>query len=159
MLGPLDAQETAALKQIPALEKQLADARIQINRTHAIESGDANAASARACFEVLKATIPEGSSLAWLPQRLSDLFKRQGVAKATFRFSPETPEPSVPGYKNSFWTIDIPEIDFVPLGTVIAALENQEGMLQIANIQIGTQSALNEQQQHVQLFISTVVKQ
>ena len=160
LLGPLSAHEAAIEKEIPTLENQLKEARIQINRTRSIEAADANAVSARECFAVMKSTIPEGSPLAWLPQRFSDYFKRQGIAKATFRFNAEAAEPDLPGYKNSVWTIDLPRVEFLPLGIAVAGLENQEGLLQITNVQVMTAGpASADPTQHAQLTVSTVVKQ
>ena len=159
LLGPLSAHEAAILKELPALEGQIRDAKIQVNRTRSVESADPNAVAARECFDVMKVTIPDGSPLAWLPQRFSDFFKRQGIAKATFRLNAETPASDIPGYKNSFWAIDIPKVEYVPLAIAIAGLENQEGLLQITNLQILTTPLAGDQFQHAQLTTSTVVKQ
>ena len=158
LLGPLNAREVSMGKQIPALDEQLKQARSQLTRTHSIEVSDVNALAAKECREVMKTTIPEGSSLAWLPQRLSDWAKRQGLFKPSFRFNAESAEPGIPGYKNSFWTIELPKAEFASLGVAIAALENQEGLLQITSVQIVSPQA-DELAQHAQLTISTIVKQ
>ena len=158
LLGPLGAQEKAMLKETPALEENLKQARIQINRTRNVEIGDTNAVDARVCLEVLKTTIPEGSSLAWLPQRFSEWAKRQELTKPAFRFNAEALDPGIPGYKNSFWTIEIPKVQFLSLAVAIAALENQEGLLQITGVQVVTPLS-EDSAQHAQLNLTTLVKQ
>lgn len=158
LLGPLSTRESGAQSQIKKLEPQIKDAKSQINRTRAVESGDANAAAAHEIFEVMKASIPEGASVAWFPQRLSEFFKRQGIQKVTYRLSGEAQDSDISGFKNSSWEIDIPEVAFFPAAVAIAGLENQEGLLQITNLQIGTIPA-NPEVQRVKLTLSTIVKQ
>ena len=158
LLGPLSARETAIAKETPGLEGQIKAAKSQISRTRGVEASDPNAVAARECFDVMKATIPEDSSLAWLPQRLSDFFKRQGVQKASMRLNAQEPTSDIAGYMSAVWTIDIPRIEYVPLAIAIAGLENQEGLLQITNLQIASTPLVDEQYQHAQLTISTVVK-
>jgi hypothetical protein len=159
ILGPLSVREAAAKDAISALEPKMKDAKTQINRTRSIEAGDSNAATAKEIFSVMKASIPDGPPVAWYQPRLSDFFKRQGIPKATCRWTSDAAEPDLPGYKNCFWTIDLPRIEFAALAATLARLENQEGLLQITNLQIEAMPMPDVQYQHAQLSVSTLVKE
>jgi hypothetical protein len=158
LLGPLSNREAAAATAIASLEPQVRDAKSQLKRTQSLEVGDSNGAAAQKILRVMKASIPEGAPVAWFPQRLSDFFKRQGVAKMTCRFSSETMEPDLPGYKSSNWIIDLPRIEFVPLVIALAGLENQEGLSQITNVKIEALPPPGVQYQVAQVSLSTIVK-
>jgi len=161
MLGPLDSREAAALKAIPELEPRIKDAKRQISQTKGIEVSDPNAAAAREALDVIKASISDSPSITWFPQTLSDFFRRQGIPKVTFHPNSAAlaSDPDLTGYKATSWTIDIPQIEFVPLAIAIAGLENQLGLMQITSMQIEALPPPEAQYQHVQLTISTIVKQ
>lgn len=159
LLGPLSTREAAAKEQIAALEPQMKEAKVQVTRTQSIEAGDSNAKAAREIFAVMKKSIPEEPPIAWYQPRLAEFFKRQGVSKATCRWTSDSPEPDLPGFKSCFWTIDLPRIEFVELAKAIAGLENHEGLLQIANVQIEATPLPDVQYQHAQLSVSTIVKE
>ncbi len=158
LLGPLSAREIAATKEIAALEPKISAAKSQILSTHSLEISDTSAASAREIFDIMKATIPEGASIAWFPQRISDFFKWQGLGKISAHLNSESANLDLAGYKDSLWSIEIPKVEYAPLGIAIAGLENQEGLLQITNLQIDA-SLPDVQFQRAQLTFSTLVKQ
>ncbi|MEI6349575.1 MAG: hypothetical protein WCP06_00545 [Verrucomicrobiota bacterium] len=158
LINPLEKRETAALKRMEELEPKIKEAKRQLNRTRAVEESDVNAVRARQILDVMKASIPAGASVAWLPPKLSEFFARQGVKRPLFRLNSETSDPDMPGYKASFWGIEIPKIEFAALAIAIAGLENQEGLLQIRNLQIDA-VPLDVQFQRAQVTISTVVKE
>ena len=157
LLGPLSKTEKLATAQIEDLGPKIQKAKKQIVQIRGIEEGDVNAAAAREIREAMKTSIPDGASVTWLPPRLAEFFTRQGIQKPIFRINSETPEADIVGYNTSLWTIDIPKIEFVPLGIALAGLENQEGLLQVVNIQIEA-SSTDPQFQKVQLTVSTIAK-
>jgi len=157
MLGPLAKREAAALKEISTLEPQIKEAKSKIVRTNAIEAGDVHAVEAQRAYAVMKAKIPGGQPVAWLPTRFAEFFKQQGIGKPTFRCNPEPNESDFPGYKGSSWTIEFPGVGFAALGEALAGLENQEGLMQITNLQIDS-VATDAELHRVQLTISTLVK-
>jgi len=157
LLGPLSLREDNAKKAMVKLEPQLKDAKTQLNRTRAIEEGDVNAPAARELLEVMNRSIPAGASVAWFPQRLSEFFKRQGIEKATYRLTTETPDPNLAGFKASTWSLDLPEVGFASLAVAIAGLENQEGLAQIKTIQIEAEP-VNAEFQRARLILTTLVK-
>ena len=157
MLGPIAKREMSASKEIAALEPKLKEAKSKILRTNAIEAGDIHATEARAIYAIMKKKIPDGQPVAWLPTRFAEFFKQQGVGKPIFRSNPEQIESDFSGYKISSWNIDLSGVSFDTLGVVLADFENQEGLMQITNLQIDTLAADTEVH-HAQITISTLVK-
>ncbi|MEI6562254.1 MAG: hypothetical protein WCO68_09250 [Verrucomicrobiota bacterium] len=157
MLAPLDKRETSATKEIAALEPKIRDAKSKIARARAVEAGDAHATEAQRVYALMKAKIPGGQPVAWLPTRFTEFFKQQGIGKPLYRANPEPTDLNFPGYKGSSWALELPGAGFVALGTALAALENQEGLMQITNLQIDP-VATSPELHHAQLTISTLVK-
>ncbi len=157
MLGPLGKREAATIKEIATLEPKLREAKSKIVRTNAIEAGDAHAAEAQRIYAVMRAEIPNGQPVAWLPTRFAEFFKQQGIGKPLFRCNPDPAESDFPGYKISSWTLEFPSVGFVALGMALAGLENQEGLMQVTNLQIDSVLA-NPEVRHAQITISTLVK-
>lgn len=157
MMGPLAERRTKAEQEIASLEGKIKEAKTQITRGSTIEAGDTNAAAARGIYAAMRAKIPDGQPVAWLPTRLSDFFVRQGIAKPAFHCNIETAGMEFPGYKTSSWTIEIPGVGFATLGAALAGLENQEGLMQITSLQIDAM-AKEPESSHAKLLISTLVK-
>jgi len=157
MLAPLNKREAAATKEIAALEPKIREAKSKIVRTRAIEAGDTHAAEAQRVYALMTKKIPRGQPVAWLPTRFTDFFKQQGIGKPLYRVNPEPAELNIPGYKDSSWTLELPGVGFAALGAALAALENQEGLMQITNLQIDP-TATSPEIHHAQLTISTLVK-
>ena len=157
MLGPLTKRQGEAKKEITALEPKLKDAKSKILHTNAIQAGDTHAMEAQRAFAVLKAKIPGGQPVAWLPTRFAEFFKQQGIGKPTFRSNPKPSESDFLGYTGSSWTIDLSNVGFAAFGRALAALENQEGLMQITNLQLDSVATAPEIH-HAQLTISTLVK-
>ena len=157
MLGPLAKREAAALKEIAALEPKIKEAKSKIVRANAIEAGDTHAQEALRAYAVLKTKIPGGQPVAWLPTRFAEFFKQRGIGKSLFRCNPEPGDSDFPGYKVTSWTMEFPGVGFAALGLALAALENQEGLMQITNLQMDP-LATNPELHHAQLTISTLVK-
>jgi hypothetical protein len=63
----------------------------------------------------------------------------------------------MPGFKRLVWSIDVPRVEYVPLGVAISCLENDEPLLTILNVAIDTLPA-DAQYQHATLILSTLVK-
>lgn len=157
MLGPLTVRDATATKDIGELETKINAAKPKIARTAAMEAGDVNAAVARDAYTVMQAGIPSGEPIAWFPTRLTEFFRKVGIPKQNFRCNLDPAEPKFPGFKTSSWMIELPGVDFATLGRAVAALENQEGLLQITNLQMEA-SAKEPDRHHAQLTVSTLVK-
>lgn len=155
---PLLASGTAAEGTIKQLTPKINDAKKQIAQTHGLESSDPNAAAAKEIFDVMKREIPNSVAIAWFPPKMSEFFKKQGLPNNSYRPNSEVPEPDLPGYKISNWAIEIPSVEYNQLAAAIANLENEEGLMQIRNVQIDA-STSDVAKQHVQLTVNTIVKQ
>ena len=157
MLGPLAKRETAAIQEIARLEPLIKDAKSKITRANAIEAGDTHAKEAQRIYAVMQTKIPKGHYEAWLPTRFTEFFKQQGIGKPIFHSNPDPGEAEFPGYKATSWSLDFPGVRFAALGSALAGLENQEGLMQITNLLVD-QPATNPEVHHAQLTFSTLVK-
>lgn len=157
VMAPLAVKEKALAGDIARLEGKIKEARTKIAQTRAIESSDIYAELARKTYEVMQAKIPSGQPVAWLPTRLGEFLKRQGIAKQGFRMNTATGDPGLPGYQLSSWTIDFPGINFGLFGKSVAALENQEGLIQITALQVDA-TAKEPELSRAQITFSTFVK-
>ncbi len=154
LLGPLAAHQESAEKTMKDLEPQIAAARLQMKQTQAVE---ARAPVANETLEQIKALIPDGAPVAWFPPRMVEFFKRQGIDKSSTRMNGESLDSDLPGFRKLSWTIDLPKVEFVPLAIAIAGLENEEPLLEVNSVSIGTGS--DAQYQHGSLMVTTIVRQ
>jgi len=133
LLGPQSAGREHALKAAAELDPQIAAARGQIAKTKGLEE---KAPEAQRLLDQVKAMIPEGSPIAWLPTKVGDLFKREGVEKATPRMLNETPEKDLTGYSKISWAVDIPRAEFLSFAKAVAALENEEPLMEVQSFEV-----------------------
>ena len=154
MLGPLAKGEAAARAALAKMEKQIADGKQQLQQAQTLETSSRPAAEK---IKRLKDSIPDGAPVAWFPPQIAAFLKRQGIEKIAVRLNNEVADKDLPGFRRLFWTIDVPKVEFVPLGLAIAALENDQPLLEITNLQI-EQSKDNVQFQHATLTVATIVK-
>lgn len=155
LLGPLDTREKAYHKTISELTPQIAKANSVIKATQALEN---SAPEVSGTLDQIKSLIPEGAPVAWFPPKISDFFKRQGIEKCMAHPGAETFDKDLPGFKKIAWNIDIPRVEAVPLAIAIAALENENPLWEITNLQIEA-SKENVQYQSAHLVVLTIVKQ
>jgi hypothetical protein len=155
VLRPLKQREATALAQIQELQPRLAAANKQISET---QSAEAEAPKSRQLLDQIKSRIPDGEPIAWFPPRIVEFFKRHGIEKVTVRLNNEFPEKDLAGFKKISWSIDLPNVEFIPLAIAISALENEDPLLEITNLQVEANGEREEYQQ-AQLTVSTLVKQ
>ena len=155
LLGPLDRSAAASQTAITTLEPQIFDAKKQLQKTTELEK---KAPQSTGVLDEVKAMIPEGAPIAWFPPRMAEFFKRQGMDKALTRLANEFPEKDLPGFRKLVWAIDLPKVEFVPLGAALKTLENEEPLLQITNVSVEA-SKDDPQYQHAVLTVATIVKQ
>jgi hypothetical protein len=88
----------------------------------------------------LKALSPEGAPIAWFPPRIKAFFANQQIDKAFARLESSSTfkQTELAEWSKVNWVIDLPQADFVTLGTAIAELENSEPLLAITKIKIQT---------------------
>jgi type II secretory pathway component PulM len=155
LLDPLDKGEKAAHSYIDDLKSKIAPAEASVREAKELEL---KAPGAISTLDQVKAMIPDGAPVAWFPQRISEFFKRQGIEKCTARAGTELGEKELTGFKKLGWTLDIPAVDTVPLAIAVAALENEQLLMEVTSIQIDALKD-NVQYQRAVLNVSTIVKQ
>jgi len=153
LLGPLQEDEHKSVTGIATLEPEIANAKAQIARTADLEL---KAPAATAFLERLRNTIPDGAPIAWFPPKMAAFFKSRGIEKSTTHMVSESDD-AMPGFRKIVWSIDLPKVEFIPLGLAISTLENNEPLLNILSV---TVDAIREdaQYQHATLVLSTLVK-
>ena len=154
LLGPLSASRAQAVKDTEALVPKIAAANTQIKKTKTIE---AKAPAAQQLIEQVKAMIPEGAPIAWVPTKLTELFKREGVEKASARMAGEHSEKELTGYGKFAWAVEIPRVEFITFAQALSALENGEPLMEVQTLEVeaGRDDA---QFQRVSLTLHNIVR-
>jgi hypothetical protein len=155
LLGPLGKQQDATSQSIAALGPEIEGAKAQIQKTKQLE---ANAGQATLVSRQVEAMIPEGSPVAWFPTRMAEFFKKQGLDKVSTRMNGDSVDKDLPGFRKLAWGIDLPKVEFVPFAQALAALENEEMLLEISAVQIDS-SREDVEAQHVLITVNNIVKQ
>lgn len=154
LLGPLATNQAKAKREIAAMEPQIAEAKTQLNKTAQIER---QAPESRALLASLKGRFPEGAPVAWFPPRMADFFKRQGIERSQTRFNAESAEKDLPGFRRLTWSVELPRVEFVSLGVALAALENEEPLLQVTSVDVEA-SKDEPQYQHATLSMAMITQ-
>jgi hypothetical protein len=153
LLGPLQQSVLTANNGISSTIPAISDAKKQISRTADLET---KAPQATAFLSAIKNSIPDGEPIAWFPPKMSDFFKARGIDKCTTRMVSETQD-TMPGFKRIVWNIDVPKVEFIPLGMAISTLENTEPLLTVTNLSVDA-TREDAQYQHATLIVTTLVK-
>ena len=153
LLGPLQQGEKNATNGIAAIGPQISDAKQQIAKAADLET---KAPKATAFLSEIKDSIPDGEPIAWFPPKMADFFRAHGIDKCTTHMVSEAPDP-MPGFNKIVWSIDVPKVEFIPLGMAIAALENDDPLTTILNVSVDA-TREDAQYQHATLILTTLVK-
>ncbi|MEO6740038.1 MAG: hypothetical protein ABIP20_07290 [Chthoniobacteraceae bacterium] len=155
LLGPLSAGRETAKKEAAELVPKIAAARAQILKTKAIED---KAPASQHLLDQVQAMIPQGSPIAWVPTQISELFKREGIEKSSARMSGEPVEKELTGFGKYAWAVEVPSVEFVTFGKALAALENDEPLMEIQTVEIES-GRTDVQFQHVSITLQNIVRQ
>jgi len=156
LLNPLRASEAAAVAESETLQKKITEADGKMRGFNTLK---AQAAESGELVAQVNSFIPNGAPIAWFPPRIRAFFDRQGLKGSVVRLrSTERPEPELTkGFINGSWVIDIPQTGFFPFGIALAGLENEEYLLEITDLKIGTR-ADNPENQNVSIEAATLLK-
>jgi hypothetical protein len=155
LLGPLVKHQEVATRSVATLVPGIAGARAQIEKTKQAEK---DAPKANLPMRQVQAMIPEGSPVAWFPTRIADFFKKRGIDHVSTRISGESTDKDLPHFRKLAWGVDIPKVEFVTFAQAVAALENEEPLVEISALQIDA-SRDDVETQHVFLTVNNLVKQ
>ncbi len=133
LLGPLSTGREQAIKDAEALVPKIAVARAQLAKTKTIE---AKAPASQVILEQVKAMIPEGAPIAWVPTKLTELFKREGVEKSSARMVGEHSEKELTGYTKFAWAVELPRVEFLTFAKALSVLENSEPLMEVQTLEI-----------------------
>jgi hypothetical protein len=153
LLNPLKDGEQKSIDGIASLGPQITDANKQIATTADLEK---KAPAATAFLTNLKNSIPDGEPIAWFPPKMSAFFRSHGIEKCTTRLVSETDD-VMPGFRRIVWAIDVPKVEYIPLGVAISTLENDEPLINVLNVTVDA-SREDAQYQHATLTLTTLVK-
>lgn len=155
LLDPLSKQEENAKKTVADLAPKIAAAKSLIKD---VAQREKDAPKTNETLDQIKSMIPEGAPIAWFPPLITGFMKRQGIDKCTIHMGGDAAEKDLPGFKKMYWNLEMPHVDLPTLGIAIAALENQEPLLEVSNVQISA-SRDDVQYQSARVTLSTIVKQ
>ena len=133
LLGPLNTSREQAIKDTADLGPKITSARAQLSKTKGIEE---KAPASLRLLEQVQAMIPQGAPIAWVPTKLSELFKRESVEKVTARMSGEAVEKELTGFGRYVWSVVVPRVEFTTFGRALSALENDEPLMEIQALEI-----------------------
>jgi hypothetical protein len=154
LLGPLARNQEVAKQSIEKTHEQIEEGKKKLQELKNLET---KSRPAEQKVEALKSMIPEGAPVAWFPPQITAFFKSRGIEKVAVRLNNEVAEKDLPGFRKLFWALELPKVEFVPLAMAIAALENEQPLLEINNLQI-EQSKESVQYQRVVMTVSTLVR-
>lgn len=133
LLGPQSVARATALKEAEALAPKIDAARAQIAKTKALETKET---ATQALLDQVKAMIPGGAPIAWVPTKISDLFKGEDVERVSSRMVNELAEKELAGYAKFSWTVEIPSVELITFGSALSTLENAEPLMEITSLDI-----------------------
>jgi len=155
LLGPLTKRAETTEIAVNALGPEIVNAKGQIAKTQQLEKDTPNLLLP---MRQAEAMIPEGAPVAWFPTRMTEFFKKEGIDRASTRMTGELAEKELPGFRKISWGVDLPKVEFVNFGQAVAALENEEPLLEITALQIDA-SRDDVEAQHAFLTVNNLVKQ
>ena len=155
LLAPLGVQERNHLKAIQDLTPKIEAAKNQISTTRALESKVPEATKEMA---FITENNPKGAPLAWFPPRLNQFLSERAIPKAVVRLVDEPADSDLAGFRQFKWKVELPATDVMTLGKAMAALENQEVLLEVSSLQIEV-FAQEPLRQRAVLNLTTWIKQ
>jgi len=75
----------------------------------------------------------------------------------TTRLNSESSDKRYAGYRKLTWGIDVPRVGFVQFASAVAALENEEPLIEITNMQIDA-GREDVEMQHALITVNNLVK-
>ncbi len=155
LIIPMNTADLNARNQLAEIETKMGTSGKRLTKLRSI---DEQARSASDVLAQVNSMIPSGEPIAWFPPRMRAFFDRQGIKDAITRLErkEKMTEPELSDFSLSSWNIELPSVDFVPLGIALAGLENEEPLLEITRLQISTILEAPEQQR-VSMTVSTIL--
>ena len=156
LLGPLQKNQANMTATTAELEGKLTQGKKAIQQMSAIEK---SAAAAVAQSNEIKAMIPEGAPIAWLPPRIKSAFASEGLEIGIVRLLNSFPmkQPELSDFALNEWSVDFVQADFLTLAQSIARLENQNPLWSVVSVRVRAGLA-DPAVQSATLGLQTIVK-
>jgi hypothetical protein len=155
LIFPLNRSDTAARAALADLDTKMGTSGKRLTK---LKNIDEQARSSSDVLAQVNAMIPSGEPIAWFPPRMRAFFDRQGIKDAVTRLErkEKLAEPELSDFSACGWNIELPGVDFVPLGIALAGLENEEPLLEITRLQVST-TLDNPEAQRVSMSVNTIL--
>jgi hypothetical protein len=154
ILGPLLEERTRLVNDTAGLEPQIKAAQTQIAKTKALE---AKAPEATTLLDAVNAMIPNGSPIAWVPTKVADILKSEGIDRVSTRMVNEFPDKELTGFGKMSWSVEVPAADFLSIAACVAKLENDEPLMEVMSFDIEA-GREDVQKQHIALTVHNIVR-
>jgi Tfp pilus assembly protein PilO len=154
LLGPLLEERTAAQNETAALDPKIKAARSQMAKTKALED---KSPEATALLDSVKAMIPTGSPIAWVPTKVAEILKKEGIDRVSTRMVNELPEKELTGFSRMAWAVEAPGVDFLAFATAVARLENDEPLMEVHAFEIEA-GREKPQEQRASLALHNIIR-
>ncbi len=134
LIEPKRSEINRALQQIEELQGNLRKGR---GMRQAVETFEKQLSERETLINEFFANQQKGSPLAWVPPQIESFFARQGL-KAVVKADgePKMLDATMPNLLAYGWSVDLVAVDFIKLGTAIAAFENSYPLAQINSLRI-----------------------
>jgi hypothetical protein len=153
-LGPLSTKRKAAEREIATLTPKILDADKKIKVRDTLK---AQIPAAEEFLVQIDKMIPEGAPVAWFPTMIGEHFKAGGGERVTTRMVAEVADPAVEGYKRISWTVEIPKVDIIEFGPMLANFENQQPLVDCSSMIIEFEKD-EPQHQRISLNLNNSIK-
>jgi len=156
LLSPLRASAVQMLQTTAGLEEKIVGGKMSMQEMARREQSDV-AAIARS--ETLKAMVPDGAPLAWVPPRMKSFLSGDGVKGGVVRLINTFPikQREVSAFVIDEWIIEFPHANFLTLVEGIARTENKNPLWRVVSVRIHANDA-DPEQQSATLGINTIVR-
>ena len=158
LLQPLGRKIETTKNSVVEIENQIDRANKQIRKARQVET---KADEAQRTLDYLARYSPDGAPIAWFPPRMTAFFGRHKIRPVSTRLSTGgggSFEPELEAFERRHWSIEMPKVAFFTLGKAIAALENEEPLVEIVGLDIES-SGENVEFQHATLRVGTLLVQ
>jgi hypothetical protein len=134
-LGPLQHTRNTMTSGIAGGETKLVQAAKTIKEVETLETTAQGSVTRMA---QLNGKIPPGAPVAWFPPLVRSLFASDNIEIGLVRLLNSAPlqQGVVTKYAKTDWTVEIPQIDFSALGSILARLETEQVLSNITSVHI-----------------------
>lgn len=129
-ISPLERRAQELHSECTDVRERIASTRRAIQE---IKRQEQAAAGSRGELRRLHHDLPTGSVIVWFPTRMKQYFDRFDLTDSATRLNTAVPEPEIPGFQRTYWSVDLP-LASQKLSELLIAIENLEDAEPIVKI-------------------------